>query len=375
MICEDICHIIATYLSSLRDIISFHNVNQITHNCIFNISLYVKRQIPDFIYNQFNITKICSSFTDYSNIPKLLTDKLLYLSVSHIHKNNDQILYNLRHLTNLRSLRIYSYRLTDRMIHTLHSLTSLDCGYCESNHFDGSCLTNMKNLTFLNLSKSFIDSKYINDLTELRYLFINTRILSNDFINLTKLKTLDVSTSDYTIGDSNISNLTELTVLRCKYSVISSIDHLVNLEVLHIGLNYTLHSITNSNLKSLSIINANVSYLDVPNLLELTAGEYITDSIIKNHTNLTCLILGANTCITDDGIKPLYNLNYLHCNNNYNITENSVVGLMKLKYIHIGKSNIDYTKLNHLPNLRYAEMFNPELINLESIIVIDNRYS
>jgi hypothetical protein len=113
----------------------------------------------------------------------------------------------------------------------------------------------------------------------------------------------------------------------------------------------------------------------VPNLLELTAGEYITDSIIKNHTNLTCLILGANTCITDDGIKPLYNLNYLHCNNNYNITENSVVGLMKLKYIHIGKSNIDYTKLNHLPNLRYAEMFNPELINLESIIVIDNRYS
>jgi hypothetical protein len=189
---------------------------------------------------------------------------------------------------------------------------------------------------------------------------------------LINLQTLEIYNTDILI-DSNISTLVNLKSLKCKCSTITSIDHLLNLEVLHLGLNYRLKSITNQNLKILSIINSVVNYINLPNLLEITLNEYIMDNLLCNHIKLKNLYLGSNIIITDKGIKTLTKLKYIHCNINKNITSNGIYNAINLVYIHAGMSYIDLSKLQHLTNLQYVEQYDSYLGYLESVILLDNR--
>ena len=371
MFCIDIIYIIESYLSSINDKISFHNINKLTKQCTFNINLYSSRQLPDFIYKHFNIVKIYSTFTDYSNVDKLLTDKLTYMNVSHRHKNNMDILNKISELINLKTFRMFSHKFNDSMFVNLTNLTSLDLGFYQSEEFNGSCLTNMHNLIFLNLGDNFIKSKYVNNLISLKYLHVNTYFKDNDLTMLINLQVLDVSRSKYTLSDSNISTLTNLKLLKCRYSTISSVDHLINLESLHIGLNNVMKSVTNNNLRVLSITDSVVNNINVPNLLELSLNNEITDNILQSHTNLIYLYLGINVKITNDGIKPLTNLKFLHCNFNKNITSYGIYDAAHLMQLHAGLSDIKVNELLHLKKLQYAVRFDSYL---ESIVLLDNRY-
>lgn len=374
MFCKDIINIIGSYLYSLNDIIAFHNVNKLTRQCKYDVTLYTRRKIPNFVYDEFNIVKICSTFTDYSNIDKLLTDKLIYISVSHRNKDDSNILNKLHSLVNLRAFRMFSRKFTNAMFEELIQLESLDLGQYQSSNFDGKCLTKLTNLTYLNLGENFICSKYVNNLTNLEHLFINTHINEYDFSTLINLKTLDVSKSDYTLTDSNISTLINLKNLRCRYSTITTVDHLTDLELLTLGVNYTMKSINGlQQLKALSIIDSDVKYLDLPNLSDLTLNEVITDNVLKNLTTLSYLYMGTNTRITDAGTNPLINLRYIHCNMNRNITYEGVTNATKLVYLHTGMSYIRLDKLTHLVNIQYAEQYDAYLGNLESVILLDNR--
>lgn len=376
MICEDIYYIIASYLLSIKDIISLHNVNKTSRLCKYNIILQSKRPVPNFIYEEFNIVKLTSTFTDYSQFNKLLTDKLLSLSISYSNKDDLNILNKLPELTNLQTLRIHSSNLDNSMLVNLINLVHLDLGQYRGDNLNGIFLCKLQNLTYLNLAETFIESKYVNNLTRLVHLFINTKINDDDFSLLTNLKTLDVSKSEYTLSDSNIKTLTNLINIKCKYSAITNINHLQLLEVLYLGVNFTLKKIIcNSKLKILSIIDSNVNELNVPSLLELTLNNDIKDEILCIHTKLTNLYFGENICVTDNGINTLTNLRYIHCNINRNITSYGFINISKLIYLHAGMSYINIDKLSHLVNLQYVEQYESYLGNLESVIVLDNRYS
>lgn len=373
MLCKDIFEIIGSYLCSLNDVISLHNVNKVTRSCKYDIFINTRRRLPEFIYNDYNIVKVCSIFSDYSNVTKLLTDKLVHLSVSHRNKNDINILNKLPDLINLKTLRMYSNKFTDLMFINTTKLISLDLGFQQSSNFTGSSIAGLDNLTFLNLGDNCINADYINHLTKLEHLSINTIIRDYDFSLLTNLKTLDVSKSDYTLINSNIEKLYNLKNLRCKYSAISDVNHLINLEVLFLGVNYVLQSVALPNLKILSIIDSKVNYINSPTLIELTLNELITDDILKKHIELSYLYIGANTIITDEGIKPLVNLKYIHCNLNRNITSDGLLNATKLVYLHAGLSCIIIDQLINLINLQYAEQYDPYLGNLESVILLDNR--
>lgn len=370
MFCKDIFDIIGSFLYNLKDIIALRNVNKITRKCKYNITLYTRRVLPKFIYNDFNIIKICSTFSDYSNVEQLMTDKLLHLSISC--KDNSKILDSFYKLSNLKTLRVFSNRLTDNSLSNLSELTSLNLG-CYSKFFIGHSLIKLKNLTFLNLGDNYIHTNFVNNLTKLEHLFINTIIRSFDFSLLTNLKTLDVSKSEYTLTDSNICTLINLKSFKCKYSTITTVDHLINLEVLFIGVNYTLHKISLCNLKILSIVNSTVNSIDSPKLIELTLSDFIKDSTLCKHTELKYLYMGNNTRITDNGIKTLINLNYIHCNINRNITIDSILNFSNLIYLHAGLSHIKLNKLNKLKKIQYVEQYESYLGNLESVILLDNR--
>lgn len=355
-LCIDIFINISSYLHSLIDIISLHNTNRISKKCRFNIILNTRKIIPNFIYEQFNIIQIYSSFNDYSNINKLFTDKLIYLSVSHKYKDDISILNEIPKLKSLTTFKMPSSHFTNIMFKNLTQLIHLDLGQYCSNNFDGRYLTEFKKITYLNLGKNKIDSKYINNLTTLEHLFINTEIKDYDFSLLINLKTLDVSKSKYTLTDSNIYSLINLKNLKCKYSTITTLNHLVNLEVLYIGLNFILKRITNlPYLKILSIIYSNVDYINIPNLLELTLNNLITDEILQNHINLTYLYLGSNTILTNNGIYPLINLKYIHCSINKNITGEGLINAVKLSGVH---SSINYINFNKLTNIQFIEYHN-----------------
>lgn len=368
MFCQDIWYIIGSYLI---DVISLRNVNTITRLCKFNIILSTSR-LNKNIYDNYNIVKICSTFTDYTHIDKLFTDSLLHLSLSYKSKNNSNIIHALPKLVNLRTLRLISHNFNDNTFINMTKLECLDIGYYKSDCFCGKNLY-MLPLTLLNLGDTFIESKHINNMITLKHLYINTRINIDDFNKLINLQTLDVSNSSYTLGDSNISNLVNLENIRCKYSAISSISHLVKLDSLHLGVNYILKSIVHPTLKILSIIDSFVNIIDVPNLIEITLNNSITDDMLKIHTNIIYLYFGINTIITDNGINTLCNVTYLHCNYNRNITCKSLCNLHKLSYLHVGLS---YIKLDFLENhyLQYVEQYDPYLGNLESIILLDNRH-
>lgn len=375
MFCEDIYYLIGSYLQHLNDLIALHNVNRITRRCRYNVTLQRSCILPEFVYNEFNIVRICSTFTDYSNVDKLLTDKLIHMSVSHRSKDDEHILTKMPELINLQSIRMFSRKFTDDIFINLTQLMSLDFGYYQSDNFDGHCLSHLQNLKFLNLGDNHIDCKYVNTLTKLEYLQINTKINDNDFSLLTNLKRLDVSRSDYTLTDSNIATLINLRLLKCRYSTISSVDHLINLESLNLGINFVIKQIKKlTNLTILSLIYTRVNYIDLPNLLELTLNNDIEDEVLCIHTKLIYLYLGDNTFVTDNGIKTLTNLRCIHCNINRNITSNGLCNATNLEYIYAGMSYIKLHELTHLINLRYVEQYDLYLGNLESLILLDNRH-
>lgn len=374
LFCKDIFIIISSYLYSINDIISLHNVNNTSRQCIYDITLYSRKKIPKFIYNSFNIVKICSTFTDYSDVDNLLTDNLLHLSVSHKNKDDYLILNKISELRNLCTFKMYSKKFTDTMFENMAQLESLDLGQYQSIDFDGKHINKLINLKYLNLGDNMVLSKYVNNLTKLEHLIINTEINTFDFSLLVNLKTLDVSRSNTTLTDSNIYTLINLRNLRCRYSTITNVEHLLYLEVLYIGLNYILKSISNlENLKILSIINSNMSYINLPNLMELSLNELITDDILRCHTKLTYLYMGTNTEITNFGIETLVNLKYIHCNMNKNITSEGFNNITKLVYLHAGMSYINLDNLKYFNSIKYAEHYDPYLGNLESVILFDNR--
>ncbi len=377
MFCTDVLYIISSFLIKLRDIISLHNVNKYTRSCKFNVNLCSKIHIPNFVYNDYNIVKICSTFTDYSNVDKLLTDSLLHLCVSHKNKNNINILEKLPNLTNLTFFKMYSSNFDDNMFINLINLKYLDLGFYKNNNFNGHCISKLSNLEFLNSGTNFISSKYVNNLTKLEYLIINTETNDNDFEDLINLKYLDVYNSNYTLLDSNIRSLINLKYLKCKISSITSVDHLIKLETLYLGVNYTIKTITNlDNLKVLSLIDSVVEYIYLPNLIELTLNNQIGDSVLCKHNTLKYLYLGNNEIVTNVGIRNLTNLKYLHCSLNRNITNNGLYNLDKLIYLHIGQNTINIKIFKNFINLQYIERYDIHYGNiLESIIILDNRYN
>lgn len=374
MFCEDILYIIASFLNKLRDVISLHNTCKICRTCKFNITLQTKKIVPNFIYDDYNITKICSIFSDYSDIDKLLTDSLTNLSISH-RINNINIFKKVSELTSLTKLQLSNNKyVNDSTFKKLVNLKYLNIGLYPNNYILGSFLTNFDKITFLNLGETFILSKYINKLITLEHLFINIEIQPDDFNTLINLKTLDVSKSDYTLSDSNIQNLYKLVSLKCKFSTISNVSHLQHLEMLYLGLNFKMDTIENlEKLKILSIINTNIGYINVPNLMELLCNDVIDDNSLYNLSSLTYLYLSDNLLITDKGIKHLSNLEFLHCGINKNISSDSIGNCINLKYLHAGMSYVDLNNLSHLHNLRYLEQYDSYLGNLESVILLDNR--
>lgn len=365
---EDICYIISDFLFYSKDIISFFNVNKLTRRCKFNITLdsYCNNYNN---FSNFNITKILSTFNNFNSIT--INNSLQHLALSYKYSNELNILEKIPNLINLHTLALSNIKLTDKILEKLVNLTSLNIGYINCNNFTGECLQKFTKLKTLKLGYTFIDSKYIQNLTKLEKLYINTQFNINNFHKLTNLHVLDVSVSEYVITDETILSLTNLRVLKCKYSTISKIDHLLNLKVLILGLNYVMKKIYNNKLHTLSISSSKVRYIYVPNIIKLVLNECISDNLLKKCTTLQDLHFGNNTIITDDGIQSLVNLTTLHCNFNRNITNKGIADLKKIIKIHCG---FNYLNVDHLSNLHCLEHYEyNDSINLESVKLLINR--
>lgn len=358
MNCVDILHIVASFLGSIKDIISLHCVNKQSYDCRYNVILDGRKKIKPFIYEQYNIIGILHHFSDYSNIDQLLTDKLIVLRNYEYTKYDTDILNGLHNCVNLRTLHMVSNKYTDDIFNNLYNLTSLDIGNRTNVDFHGSCLTHLTALTFLDLGPTFVESKYINNLTELRYLDINTHIYNNDLSLLTNLKRLHLNSVN-TITNSNINTLINLTYLVCRFSAFTSIDHLKKLETLYLGVDFTLKNINIDTLKILSLKHSAIEYIKCPNLIELNTSYNMTDKSLKVHTSLTHLILSDNMLISDNSIKYLTKLLFLHCGNNRNITIDGLSTLTNLTHLHIGSSGITISEIKTLstllPKLRHVE--------------------
>lgn len=176
---------------------------------------------------------------------------------------------------------------------------------------------------------------------------------------LTMLKTLKLCENIY-VKDKHLrclTNITSLSLTRCKQITMDSLTYLTNL----IDLTVTYRDIGNlsllTNITKLDITRCNIDddqllYLTKLRRLSLYVDQ-ITDRSIVNLTNLEWLSL-MTPSVTDTSIKQLTNLTYLDLYQSPNITCESLKSLPTLTHMRI--SCVTISNFACLTNLRTLEV-------------------
>ncbi|KAL9645156.1 hypothetical protein ABK040_002359 [Willaertia magna] len=317
--------------------ICFENLKQLQNLYVFGCNKKIVRY-QDYLHHLINLTSLsvkCSStINNFSFLNKLVNltkltiyskfykdvdfyelRKLKYLTILEGKISGECFKYlnslqflkcdlnkitNLEYLKNINSIKSKSNLKTKNIkeedLQDL-CLTYLNLSYPNNNSIiNGSCLLKLQNLTFLNISGSLIEDKYLQNLKQLKQLECTEccNITGECLLYLTNLEILNINNSS-----NNFSSKTEL---KDKYFV---------------------------NLKKLKILNVNST-------------KSITGECLLYVTNLEILNIQFNQNVKDE-----------YFNNLICLKELNIYGCNKIKeYLHIGKTKVKDEHLQNLKNLK-----------------------
>jgi Leucine-rich repeat (LRR) protein len=270
------------------------------------------RELWFFILQQLNFPEIL----DYAPVCSLWRS-LVYESITSFNSGEGRWLTDgiLKRFVSLQHLQLGMYgqtcRLTDASVSSLVNLTSLAFHYCHT-------------------------------------------VTNKSLMRLTKLTTLDISSSRNDITDIGIKGLNRLTQLDlCDNNLITNhgLRGLSNLTSLGISYNSSITDYAIGRLTNLRV-------------LDLYENSTITDEGIKGLVALTSLNLGGHLCkVTDVGIVGLVNLISLSLYNNSKITDRPLQGLFYLAILSLGANhNITNDGISNLTQLTSLDVtFNTKI--------------
>lgn len=384
MFIKEINEIIGSFIDTQKGLLNWrHTSSKTFHNYIASFpcsKMYPFIITPNVIISTSTNLHILSRRTyvkkirstidvDINDWLLLKLSNLTHLDISYNLNNRSLTYRSINKLTNLIELKCcYSSCVTDKALYKLTNLTSLDCSNCAVTSQSISLLVNLKHLIYvfldpMNTSNELnIDTSFIENLTNLEYLKINSCVQQNKkgLLRLKKLKQLDLH--NY-IHPDTIEVLPNLEYLNCGNYEYED-RHLIglnNLKQLICGHNcyFTYKSftkLTNLNVLNLYGSKLHVSYDVIYTFINLTQIYcyyfHLPDYVFKNMKNLKLLHCDDNLVLTDKCFEYIPNLTELNCGRNVLFTDNGIITLNNLKTLLCGSNTklTDKTLLN-LPNL------------------------
>jgi len=310
------------------------------------------------------------------------------LSLTTLYTNGLGIvnLTGLEHATNLRSLGLYSNRISD--LTPLAELVDLNqLGLSNNEVRDISGLAELRNLVYLDLGwNKIIDISALAELRRLERLVLTGNKISN-IAPLTELENLaDLDLGNNMIGDiSALAGLTKLERLDFRTNAIielSPLSDLTKLQDIVIGSNPIRvigPLVRLRNLKTLFASQCQI--VDISALTELRSmerlsfwGNEITDiDPISNMKNLKELSASYNKITDISSIARLSNLQHLDLSSNQIIDIPAISGLTSLTYLDLSQnriSNID--SIHTMTSLADLRLSNNRISDISALSGLSN---
>jgi len=243
----------------------------------------------------------------------------------------------------------------------IQNFTNIKALICSSNQISSLNCSGLVNLEFLVCYSNSMANINLTDCVGLLYVQCSANNFNSlNFSNCQNLRKI-VSSSNYYLTNINISNLTNLNYLDCRYNGLLTLDltGLINLSYLNIEGN-NINSLIVSDLTNLTYLNCSSNELASLNLAGLTSLIYvncsdnqITNILLSGLSNLQELECGVNQIASLD-LEGLNNLNILRCSYNMLTSldlSNNMLNLNKLECTHNFLTNLDVIKCPNLNNL------------------------
>ncbi|KAL9653870.1 hypothetical protein ABK040_012930 [Willaertia magna] len=333
----DILSTIGEYLNNVKDYIHLFQINKFVYNNILNdnetilrneifkkeVIICLNEKLPSYLFKLQNLN-ITQENNDFN-----LLNKFKYLKYLEIQKlPKDFIFPNLSFLEELK---------------------------IKNSNLQSSTLVNLQQkLKILNIARCTIKDDCLNYLNNLQELIV--KLIKLHFEH-------SIKKDDFTKNIENIINLKHLTIHNYYPNYNSNfLEKLTNLEYLSIDLenineeNFkNLTKLTTLDISGTILPEENNCFTNLVNLTELTVGDCINfnGKCLLNFTNLEKLNISKNEKLTDDSFKNLKNLRRLNIRNCQNLNGECFQYLNKLEDLHFTDLNISDKYLQNLTNLKY----------------------
>lgn len=328
----------------------------------------------NFFKNLYKLEYLNLSHNNFNhNIPDTIYSclKLNYLNLSY--NNFEYELPDLNYCEQIKYLNLESNNIKGSLFQNINKLTQLqylDASYNKFTNTIHNELNNFPNLVYLNLSfNDFINNeKYVfTDLKQLNYLNVSYNTMIEDFLDkfplneMQNLKSLFINDNGFNNHLTNkIRNLYNLNILIIKnnmyeYGFHKNIGYLTNLQILDVSSNKFKCKLPDSigNLKLLETLNLseNNFYGDLPETL-------------YNLTNIKYLNLGYNNFngIISENFKFLKNCMFIKLNNNNfcgNFPNDVIIYFLFLETLYLNDNNFENPVYNNeIFNIKYYNSYN-----------------